>query len=163
MLPCNFSEQSKKESVIMFVQQYFRPHAVALFAAFALTAGLTQAASTPTISAPEALEKARNGEITLIDIRTPGEWRQTGVATGALTIDMTSKSFVQDVLNAVQGNPDAPITLICRTGNRTNYTREALEKRGFTNVSHVPEGMAGSAAGPGWVRRGLPVESCKTC
>lgn len=148
----------------MFALRSFRPHAAPLFAAFALTFGLAQAATTPTITAPEALEKAQAGEVTLIDIRTPAEWRQTGIAAGALTIDMTSKSFVQDVLNAVQGNPDAPITLICRTGNRTNYTREALEKRGFTNVSHVPEGMAGSAAGPGWVRRGLPVEPpCKTC
>jgi rhodanese-related sulfurtransferase len=127
----------------------------------ALIGGAAQAGSTMT--APEALEKARAGEITLIDIRTPAEWRQTGVASGALTIDMTTRTFVQEVLNAVEGDPKAPVVLICRTGNRTGYTRDALEKMGFTNVAHVPEGMAGSAAGPGWVRRGLPVERCKTC
>lgn len=137
------------------------PLGLALSAGLLLMTGLSQA--TPSLTATEALEKARAGEITLIDIRTPPEWRQTGIAPGALTIDMTKPTFVQEVLDAVQGDRDAPIVLICRTGNRTGYTRDALEKLGFTNVSHVAEGMAGSAAGPGWVRRGLPVESCRTC
>lgn len=145
----------------MSVLQPVRRHVLVLFAALALATGAVQA--SPTLSATEAREMAKAGEITLIDIRTPQEWRQTGVAEGALTIDMTKKTFVQEILSAVQGNRDAPIALICRTGNRTGYTRDALEKLGFTNVTHVAEGMAGSRAGPGWVRRGLPVESCSTC
>jgi rhodanese-related sulfurtransferase len=157
----NPSELYYKELVTMSVLQSVHRHAIVLFAALSLAAGAVQA--SPTLSATEALEKAKTGEITLIDIRTPKEWRQTGVAAGALTIDMTKPTFVQEVLNAVEGNPDAPIVLICRTGNRTSYTRDALEKLGFTNVTHVAEGMAGSSAGPGWVRRGLPVESCRTC
>jgi len=134
---------------------------LAFAAVFYLTAGV--AAAGTILTAPDALDKAKAGEITLIDIRTPPEWRQTGVAAGALTIDMTSKNFLQDLLDSVQGDRGAPIVLICRTGNRTDYTRKALEKLGFTNVSHVAEGMAGSTAGPGWVRRGLPVEPCTSC
>ena len=145
----------------MSILRSVRQHAVVVLAALFLIGGAAQAGST--LSATDALEKARAGEITFIDIRTPAEWRQTGVAAGALTIDMTAPTFVQDVAKAVEGDPNAPTVLICRTGNRTGYTREALEKLGFNNVSHVAEGMAGSAAGPGWVRRGLPVESCKTC
>ncbi|MBK1646094.1 sulfurtransferase [Thiocapsa imhoffii] len=145
----------------MSIRRIVRLPAIALAATLAVVTGHVQA--SPTLSATEALAKAQAGDITLIDIRTPGEWRQTGVAAGALMIDMRSQSFVQDVLQSVQGNPDAPIVLICRTGNRTSYVRDALEKLGFTNVSHVPEGMAGSAAGPGWVRRGLPIEACQTC
>lgn len=145
----------------MSVRRSVRHHTVVVLAALFLIGGAAQAGST--LSATEALEKASAGEITFIDIRTPAEWRQTGVATGALTIDMTAPTFVQDVMRAVEGDRNAPIVLICRTGNRTGYTRDALEKLGFTNVSHVAEGMAGSKAGPGWVRRGLPVESCKTC
>lgn len=135
--------------------------AIALLVSLTLVTGLAGASST--MSAAEALAKTRAGEITLIDIRTPSEWRQTGIADGALTIDMTRKTFVQEVLSAVDGDMNAPIVLICRTGNRTGYTLKALEKLGFTNVSHVAEGMAGSAAGPGWIRRGLPTESCRTC
>jgi rhodanese-related sulfurtransferase len=145
----------------MAISRSFKQSAAALAAASTLTACLAEA--TPTLDAVTALDQARSGEITLIDIRTPPEWRETGVAAGALTIDMTSQTFVQDILSAVQGDRDAPIVLICRTGNRTGYTQKALEKLGFTNVSHVAEGMAGSAAGPGWVRRGLPVEPCRVC
>jgi rhodanese-related sulfurtransferase len=76
---------------------------------------------------------------------------------------MTSKGFVQEILTAVDGDKDAPIAIICRTGNRTAYTQKALQDLGFTQVYNVKEGMAGSAAGPGWVRRGLPVEACRTC
>jgi hypothetical protein len=32
-----------------------------------------------------------------------------------------------------------------------------LENAGFTNIIDVPEGMMGSRAGPGWLKRGLPV------
>jgi len=117
----------------------------------------------PVLSAPEAFEKSRAGEITLIDIRTPREWRQTGIAEGALPIDMTRKTFVQEILAAVDGDKDAPIGIICRTGNRTTYTQKALQEMGFTNVYNVKEGMIGSGAGPGWVQRGLPVEDCRTC
>jgi rhodanese-related sulfurtransferase len=144
----------------MSVLCYIRRNTVVLLAALSL---MGAARADSTLTAPEALEKARAGEITLIDIRTPAEWRQTGVASGALTIDMTARTFVNELLDAIEGDQNAPVVLICRTGNRTGYTRDALEKMGFTNVSHVPEGMAGSAAGPGWVRRGLPVDPCKTC
>jgi rhodanese-related sulfurtransferase len=117
----------------------------------------------PMLTAPEALAKAQAGQIVLIDVRTPREWRQTGVAEGAITIDMTRKTFVTEILNAVEGDKDASIALICRTGNRTTHTQKALQQMGFSRVYNVKEGMSGSDAGPGWVRRGLPVESCQTC
>ncbi len=120
-----------------------------------------------TLSAPEALDKARKGEITLIDIRRPEEWRQTGVAEGVRRVNMIHpagpQGFIDAVLREVGGRRDAPIALICRTGNRTGQMRKFLEAQGFTQVYHVAEGMAGSAAGPGWIRRGLPVESCARC
>jgi rhodanese-related sulfurtransferase len=131
-----------------------------------LSAALLAACQTsqgPTLTAPEALTRTQAGELTLVDIRTPKEWRQTGVAEGALRIDMTSRTFVDDLLGAVDGNKDAPIAIICRTGNRTTYTQRALMERGFSSVYNVKEGMAGSGAGPGWLRRGLPVQRCETC
>jgi rhodanese-related sulfurtransferase len=128
-----------------------------------LLLGACQTSQGPTLTAPEALTRTQAGELTLVDIRTPKEWRQTGVAEGALRIDMTSKTFVDDLLGAVDGNKDAPIAIICRTGNRTTYTQRALTERGFSNVYNVKEGMAGSGAGPGWLRRGLPVQRCEAC
>ena len=120
-----------------------------------------------TLSAPEAYAEAQTGKLTLIDIRRPDEWRQTGVAQGAIRVNMLHpqgpQGFVRQVLAEVDGNLAAPIGLICRTGNRTTHMQKALQEAGFTNVYHIPEGMVGSSAGPGWVARGLPLEACKTC
>ena len=130
-----------------------------------LTACLSEAG--PNFSAPEAFEQVKSGEVTLIDIRTPPEWRQTGVAEGARRIDMRNprgpEGFAAEVLKAVDGDKHAPIALICRTGNRTTHMQKELLTRGFTQVYNVKEGMAGSGAGPGWLKRGLPVEPCRQC
>ncbi len=99
----------------------------------------------------------------MIDIRRPEEWRQTGVAQGAQRIDMRRPDFAQAVLQSVHGDPNAPIGIICRTGNRTTHMQKAMQEAGFTQVYNIREGMAGSGAGPGWIHRGLPVESCERC
>jgi rhodanese-related sulfurtransferase len=123
--------------------------------------------SGPALTAPEAFAHAQAGQLTLIDIRRPDEWRQTGVARDALRINMVhpqgASGFVQQVAAEVGGDRNTPIGLICRTGNRTTHMQRALREAGFTQVYNIREGMAGSAAGPGWIARGLPVEPCKTC
>jgi len=115
------------------------------------------------ISAPDAWGLAERGELTIVDVRTPREWRQTGVAAGALEINMQQprgvEGFVDKVLAAVDGNRSAPLGLICRTGNRSGQVQAVLRNAGFTQVYNIPEGMAGSRAGPGWLRRDLPVEA----
>lgn len=121
----------------------------------------------PSLSAPDAYDQTKAGSITLIDIRTPPEWRQTGVAEGALRIDMRQpggpQAFADAVLAQVGGDKAAPIALICRTGSRTAAMQQELQSRGFSHVYTVAEGMAGSAAGPGWLKRGLPVVLCPSC
>lgn len=133
--------------------------------AFALTACADE--RNGNLSAVEAFALAESGEITLIDIRRPEEWRQTGVAKGVNTINMLHPQgmggFAREVYATVGQDLDAPIVLICRTGNRTSRLQPILAEMGFTNVRHVPEGMIGSRAGPGWIRSGLPVEACQAC
>jgi rhodanese-related sulfurtransferase len=121
--------------------------------------------AAPTLAAPDAHAQAQAGQLTLIDIRRPDEWRQTGVAPGALRIDMSqgAAGFVRQVEAAVGGDRNAPIGLICRTGNRSTQMQAALADAGFTRVHNIKEGMVGSAAGPGWIKRGLPVEPCRAC
>ena len=134
-----------------------------LFAALSFAAPGSQAA--PDMGAAEAYEASQAGKVRLIDIRTPQEWRQTGVAPGAGRVDFYRgpEVLVQSVLQMVGGDKNAPIVLICRTGNRTGVAQKYLQSIGFTHVYNVSEGMAGSAAGPGWLKRGLPVESCAQC
>ncbi len=132
---------------------------------FVLTLLPLIARAEPDMTAPEAYEAARSGKVRLIDIRTPQEWRQTGVAPGAGRMDMYrgAEPLLRGVLQEVKGDRNAPIAIICRTGNRTTQAQKFLQQQGFTQVWNVKEGMAGSAAGPGWIRRGLPLESCAAC
>lgn len=145
------------------IQPTFSRAGSALFAVLALAASVSRAA--PDLAAPEAYEAVQAGKIRIIDIRTPQEWRQTGVAPGAGRVDFYRgpEVLVQSILQMVGGDKNAPIVLICRTGNRTSVAQKYLQGLGFTQVFNVSEGMAGSAAGPGWLKRGLPVDSCAQC
>ncbi|MGF1546779.1 MAG: rhodanese-like domain-containing protein [Thiotrichales bacterium] len=133
----------------------------------ALLAGCAGHDDPYSLAATDARAAMESGQLTLIDIRRPEEWRQTGVAAGSLRINMVHprgpEGFVAEVLTRLDGNKDAPIGLICRTGNRTAQARQWLQQRGFTQVYHVGEGMAGSRSGPGWLARGLPTEPCRVC
>ncbi|MBX9633871.1 MAG: rhodanese-like domain-containing protein [Magnetospirillum sp.] len=117
-----------------------------LFAALPAAAG--------ELAAPEALTRAQAGQMTIIDVRTPDEWRQTGIAPGAKTANLNNPdgadAFVAEVLKAAGGNKAAPLGLICRSGNRSAKAVALLESRGFTNLSNIGEGMSG------WLRRDLP-------
>ena len=123
--------------------------------------------SGPALAAPDAHAQAQAGTLTLIDIRRPDEWKQTGVAKDALQINMAhpqgEAGFVAQVTAETGGDKNAPIGLICRTGNRTTQMQRVLTEAGFTQVYNVKEGMAGSAAGPGWIARGLPLQACERC
>lgn len=109
------------------------------------------------LSAPEAHTKAVAGEITLIDIRRPDEWERTGSGEGAHRIDLRVENFAALVQEAAGGDLNAPVALICARGVRSARTSNQLLAAGFSNIIDVPEGMLGSAAGPGWLERGLPV------
>ena len=119
------------------------------------------------LKAGEAHERVTRGEAVLIDIRQPEEWRQTGLAADAVGISMQhpggASGFREAVREAVGGDMDASIVLICRTGNRSSQLVSALRDWGYSNVHHVAEGMAGSGYGPGWLKSGLPVEDCQVC
>ncbi|MBI5898006.1 MAG: rhodanese-like domain-containing protein [Rhodocyclales bacterium] len=137
-----------------------------LLASLLIAAASVAALANPDLSAPEAAAAVAAGKITLIDIRTPPEWKETGVAKGAQLLNMLhpqgAPGFTNALLDKLKGDKNAPIALICRTGNRTTQVQRYLQSQGFTNVYNVKEGMAGSGAGPGWIKRGLPVETCAT-
>ena len=120
-----------------------------------------------TLSAPDAYAQAQARTLTLIDVRHADEWRQTGVATGSLRIDMADSQgeagFVNQVTAAMKGNKNAPIGLLSPAGNRSANAQQVLHKAGFTHVYNIKEGMQGSNAGPGWIARGLPMQPCPDC
>lgn len=127
-----------------------------LAVAAALVLGLP-AHAAEGVSPAEAVAQQRDHVAMLVDVRTPAEWAETGIPAGAQTISWGRPDFVANILALVQGNRDAPLVLICRTGKRSGKAVAALRDNGFTQVTHVAEGMAGSSAGPGWIARGLPL------
>ena len=127
----------------------------AVAAGFALNATPVQAGEA-TMTPPEAHMAAVAGDIILVDIRTPPEWAETGIGEGAIALDMTQKNFVDSLVKLRNAFPDKPIAVICRTGNRSGYVFDALNKQGFPGLVNVPEGMAGGRNGKGWIPRGLP-------
>ena len=111
-----------------------------------------------TMTPPEANEAAKKNEIVFLDIRSPEEWAQTGVAAPAHTVSMHRPGFLKKLNALVGGDKSKPVALICATGSRSGYLQKELAKYGYTNVISVAEGMLGGPNGKGWIPRGLPVK-----
>lgn len=82
----------------------------------------------------------------LIDVREANEWR-AGRARGARHIPLGQLPASLDQLPR-----EAPIYLICATGNRSRNAAAYLQKNGFSRPVNVRGGTAA------WQRAGLPIE-----
>ena len=71
--------------------------------------------------------------------------------------------FLAAVTAEVGGDLETPIALICARGNRSMLAQQVLSEAGFSTVLNIREGMLGSASGPGWLARNLPVDDCTDC
>ena len=112
-----------------------------------------------TLSVAEAHRRAATGEVLLIDIRTPDEWRASGVPEGGYPLDIRREDFAVALQDLARRHPGTPVALICATGGRLARLAADLTEAGLTGVLDVPEGMHGSKAGPGWLAEGLPVRA----
>jgi rhodanese-related sulfurtransferase len=87
-----------------------------------------------------------NSGIPIVDIRTPGEWRETGVLKGAIPImffDQNGNYDVNRFLSKLNEKVDTkkPFALICRTGSRTSMVAPWLAKELGYNVINLKGGM----------------------
>lgn len=119
------------------------------------------------ISAADAFARAQAGELILIDVRSPYEWRQTGIPAGAQRATVHNPrglaGFFKEVVAIVGDAKGKEIALICARGWRSAAAASYLHKKGFTRVYDVSEGMLGRDDDPGWLDRKLPVEQCDKC
>jgi len=142
----------------------------ALFVAVATVFSLLSASAgsgEPYVAADEAYRQSRAGDVLIVDVRSPIEWRQTGVPEGATTVTIHQPDgeagFIAAMLDAVGGDRSQDIAVICAAGVRSHRAQQWLQSNGFGNVSDISEGMLGRESAPGWLERGLPVESCAEC
>ena len=94
------------------------------------------------------LSKLLEEKVTLVDIRRPEEWKQTGIVPGSNMITLfTSRGGINpDFVSQLQkvSSPGKPVILICRTGNRTRAGSTMLVKQlGYKNVYNVTRGITG--------------------
>ena len=127
-------------------------------------------ASAEVLTPPTAEAQAAAGKLTIIDVRLPDEWAETGLPAGAIGLSLQNlqtlearPGFVDDVLHALGNQRGSPVAVICAAGTRSAIAAELLEAAGFTQVYDISEGVSGGPHGPGWLRRHLPTEPCKTC
>jgi rhodanese-related sulfurtransferase len=85
-------------------------------------------------------------KIKIIDIRTPAEWKETGIVKDAYTIMFFDEQGEYNVLNflrqlkmAVKENE--PFALICRVGSRTGMISEFLSEKLGYKVINLKGGM----------------------
>ena len=125
------------------------------------------AAESKRISAERALEQARAGDLTIIDIRRPEEWADTGLPETAERATIRSprgnRGFLARIAKITGGDKTAPIGLICARGVRSHHAAKLLRQRGFTNIYDINEGMLGNVRGSGWLQQGLPTTACADC
>lgn len=123
----------------------------------ALLPGLAMAAPE-VMTAEEARAAQEAEEIVLIDIRTPQEWAEGGMPEGAVPLTMQDPEFIPKLQQVLERSGGARVAMICRTGSRSGYVTSRLQEAGLTSIIDVSEGVYGSSRGPGWLKRGLPVE-----
>ncbi|MDQ7046120.1 MAG: rhodanese-like domain-containing protein [Sulfurovum sp.] len=103
----------------------------------ALMAELQQVWATP-----EFVQK----NIKIIDIRTPAEWKETGIVKDSYTImffDEEGNFFVPDFLKELDKivKKDEPFALICRVGSRTGMVSEFLSNKLGYKVINLKGGI----------------------
>jgi len=82
-----------------------------------------------------------NKNIKIIDIRTPAEWKETGIVKDSYPImffDEKGNFNVESFLNQLNSivKKDEPFALICRVGSRTGMLSEFLsEKLGYKVIN----------------------------
>jgi len=101
-----------------------------------------------TVSCQELNELAKAGSIDLIDVRTPVEFREVHsvYARNVPLNTLVPKTFMAD-----RADPETPVYVICRSGNRSSKACEAFLDAGYTNIVNVDGGTSA------WEAAGLPV------
>ncbi len=102
-----------------------------------------------TITAREVAERQVNGEIELIDVRTPVEYREVH-ATAAKNVPLETLQ-AQKVIDSRKGSADSPLYVICQSGSRGKQACQKLLDAGLENVVNVQGGTIA------WEAAGLPV------
>jgi rhodanese-related sulfurtransferase len=105
----------------------------------------------------EELEKMQAKGVPVIDIRTPGEWKQTGIIKGAHKMMFFTPRGEADLANwfyelgRLVKDKDQPFIIYCAHANRTKVLGQGLDQMGFRHVYELKGGIEN-----GWIKAGKP-------
>jgi rhodanese-related sulfurtransferase len=106
-----------------------------------------------TITVTDLARKHPGGEVELIDVRTPVEFRELH-AEGAKNVPLDSLD-VQKIAESRNGRSGEPMYVICRSGARGAKAVQKLIDAGITEAVNVEGGTLA------WEQAGLPVRRGK--
>lgn len=97
-------------------------------------------ATASRMSPQEAVAKAKNGEIIVVDVRDHNELMMTGKAAGAVHIPL---SVLQ--MQANPASPDyhpeldtsKPVAVYCASGARSSMAAQVFQQHGFNEVHNI--------------------------
>lgn len=105
-------------------------------------------AEVKNVKADEAAKLVEAGKVTVIDVRTPDEFKG-GHIKGARNIDISSETFERDLAAL---DKSKPYLVHCQGGGRSTRSLKTFEKLGFKDIYHLDEGFSS------WEEAGKPVE-----
>jgi rhodanese-related sulfurtransferase len=106
-----------------------------------------------TITVQRLAELDGQGDVEIIDVRTPMEFREVRAAKARnIPLDALDP---HSVMKSRNGSADEPLYVICKGGTRGAKAQQKFVDAGFTNAINVEGGTEA------WVNAGLPVVSGK--
>ncbi len=120
---------------------------------------ITAMAKFTTIDNDTLLKMQARG-VPVIDIRTPGEWKATGIIKGAHKMMFFDEKGQPDMgnwffeLGHLIKDKKQPVIVYCAFANRSNALGNFLDKQlHFENVYELKDGIEN-----GWIKAGKPTE-----
>lgn len=105
------------------------------------------------LSAPElAALRLAHPDTRLLDVRTPGEFEAEHIE-GSYNVPLDS---LGEHAAMIQARVEAPVVLVCRSGQRARMAETTLAAAGMANLQVLDGGITAWAAAGQPVRRGVP-------
>lgn len=91
-------------------------------------------------------KKLLSSNIPIVDIRTVGEWKETGILKGSIPIEFFTEEGnynINEFLKKLNAKVDTkkPFALVCRTGSRTKMVAQFLSDKLNYKVTNITGGI----------------------
>jgi rhodanese-related sulfurtransferase len=113
---------------------------------------------------PDELETLKVQGVPVVDVRTPEEWRKTGLIEGSKPLTFFDSKGAYDAADwlrrfkAIVPDVARPVVLVCRSGNRTAMVGKMLtQELGYERVYHLEKGLQV------WSAEGHKLSPCGNC